>query len=516
MIGKVKIGKSFVGICRYVLQQNRQAQVLEAEGVRTDSAAHMAQDFHYQQRGRPGLGNAVMHVALALPVADTERRTAEEVSELLRQIGKAYVREMKLENTQWVLVQHTDKAHAHAHLIVNRVDNNGQAISDKFVGQQSRRVCQQLEQQLGLTVAEQRGREQAREAGKTHRQQVAITPQQIRTADWQRARHEVANALKDVASNSGSFEELKMKLAPKGIALEQSTHQKKNAPTMFGVVFEKNGHRMKGSEVGKQYSAGNLEKGFAQAPRASQPIAEKGETRTPAEGDIVTQVPNVERVQGSISVPINPRTGVGAEKRAGLMKEFLDKNGFTTQEIIPPAPGLSSPYMVLFSYSPTDTQLDKINKILHVVQQSGIDTIREAPHLALTLDRAKPVEQAMADWEEREGQHNQACIVVNDTTKKGQEKAERIQQELKKVGVGKVGEIINDGYGQLKIDVHYHTHAPTIKMINHTLDGAALMDGVQVQESDNALRARKLGQDCVREKNEALLKEITKDGPTLG
>ena len=53
---------------------------------------------------------------------------------------------MKLENTQWALVQHFDKKHPHAHLVVNRVDNDGQTIADNFIGQESRRVCQRLEQ----------------------------------------------------------------------------------------------------------------------------------------------------------------------------------------------------------------------------------------------------------------------------------------------------------------------------------------------------------------------------------
>ena len=45
MIGKVKIGKSFGGICRYVFQEDKQAQVLDAEGMRTDSAAHLPHPF---------------------------------------------------------------------------------------------------------------------------------------------------------------------------------------------------------------------------------------------------------------------------------------------------------------------------------------------------------------------------------------------------------------------------------------------------------------------------------------
>lgn len=278
MIGKVKIGKSFAGICRYVFQEDKQARVLDADGVRTDSAAHMAQDFQFQQQLRPRLGNAVLHVALALPADDAAGRSPEQLSALLQEVGRAYVREMKLEHTQWALVQHVDKAHPHAHLVVNRVDNDGQAIADSFIGQHSRQVCQRLEQHFRLTVAEQQGRAQAREVGPTHRQAAATTPKQARTADWQRARHEVANALKHTAPYAGSFEELQAKLTRHGVAVQLSTHQKQQGSAVYGVMFEKDGYRFKGSEVAKQYSAGNLQQTFtryqAQAPQLAQ-VAEQ-------------------------------------------------------------------------------------------------------------------------------------------------------------------------------------------------------------------------------------------------
>jgi D-arabinose 1-dehydrogenase-like Zn-dependent alcohol dehydrogenase len=264
MIGKVKVGKSFGGICRYVFGEDKQAQVLDAEGVRTDSAAHMAQDFQFQQAQRPGLGNAVLHVALALPAEDAHGRSPEQLAELLREVGRAYVQAMKLENTQWALVQHFDTPHPHAHLVVNRVDNEGQTIKDHFIGQQSRRVCQGLEQQLGLSVAEQQGRDQAREVGLTHRQATATTPKQERDADWQRTRHAVANALKHTAPYSAGFDELQAKLTRHGVAVQLSTHQKKDGPAVYGVTFEKEGHRFKGSEVAKEYSASKLQQAFAQ------------------------------------------------------------------------------------------------------------------------------------------------------------------------------------------------------------------------------------------------------------
>lgn len=278
MIGKVKIGKSFRGMCRYALQEDKQAQVLDAEGVRTDSAAHMTQDFQFQQQLRPGLGNAVLHVALALPQEDAQGRSPEELAEVFRQAGRAYVQRMGLENTQWALVQHFDKAHPHAHLVANRVDNKGQTIPDNFIGQQSRRVCQAIEQELGLTVAEQRGRAQAREVGPTPRQAAATTPKQERAADWQRARHAVGNALKHTAPYSGTFDELQAKLTRYGVAVQLSTHRKADGPAVYGVTFEKDGHRFKGSEVAKEYSASGLEKTFAQY-----------QAQTPALGQLAQQ-----------------------------------------------------------------------------------------------------------------------------------------------------------------------------------------------------------------------------------
>lgn len=279
MIGKVKIGKSFAGICRYVLQEDKQAKVLAAAGVRTDSAAHMAQDFAFQQSQRPGLGNAVLHVALALPAEDAAGRSREEVAELLRQIGQAYMEKMGLDNTQWSLTGHFDKGHPHAHLVANRVDNDGQTIPDNFIGQESRRVCKELERELGLSVAEQRGREQAREVTEpTHRQATAKTPKAERDANWQRARHEVGNALKHTAAYSGSWDELQAKLTRYGVQVHPNTHQTKEGPQVYGVVFEKDGHRIKGSEVAKEYSASKLQQGFAQyqaqAPALTQDAAQ--------------------------------------------------------------------------------------------------------------------------------------------------------------------------------------------------------------------------------------------------
>jgi len=263
MIGKVKVNQSFGAMCQYVLQEktpDKGAEVLAAHGVRTDSAAHMAADFDMVGAMRPGLGKAVLHVALAFPVEEKEKVT----NEVMGRIAHDYLKGMKIDpqNTQWAVVRHQDKTHPHMHLVVNRVDLDGQTVSDQFVRSRSVDVCKGIEQEYGLIVADQVGRKQALEIGPTPAQVKATTPKEEQSAEWSRARQDIGRALGYTASQARSFDELREALRPRGIELEL-TRRKDGSPA--GVVFAQGGHRVKGSQVGREYSAGNLETGFAKA-----------------------------------------------------------------------------------------------------------------------------------------------------------------------------------------------------------------------------------------------------------
>ena len=263
MIGKVKVNQSFGAMCQYVLQEktpDKGAEVLAAHGVRTDSAAHMAQDFDAVRAMRPGLGKAVLHVALAFPVEEKEKVT----NEVMGRIAHDYLKGMKIdpENTQWAVVRHQDKTHPHMHLVVNRVDLDGQTVSDQFVRSRSVDVCKRIEQEYGLIVADQVGRKQALAIGPTPAQTKATTPKEEQSAEWSRARQDIGRALGYTAGQARSFDELREALRPRGIELEL-TRRKDGSPA--GVVFAQDGHRVKGSQVGREYSAGNLETGFAKA-----------------------------------------------------------------------------------------------------------------------------------------------------------------------------------------------------------------------------------------------------------
>lgn len=239
MIGKVKIGKSFGGICRYVFEEDKQAQVLAAEGVRGTSAAAMAADFNAQRELNPNLGRAVMHVALAWPPG--EALSNDQMAELAR----AYLKEMKVdpEGTQWALVRHHDQAHPHAHLVVNRVDNAGATISDQHNYRQSAEACRKLEKQYGLVSAQEVSQDNRRAVREELPARAA-------------AKLYVQDALSRHLPHATSTEELTEALQRDGIGV-QATYQKGR---LQAVVFEHEGQHLKGSELGRAYSGNNLAK----------------------------------------------------------------------------------------------------------------------------------------------------------------------------------------------------------------------------------------------------------------
>lgn len=263
MIGKVMVNKSFGTMCRYVLQEKTpmaEAEVLAAHGVRIDSAAHMAADFDAVRALRPGLGKAVLHVALAFPAEEASKLT----NEVMGRIAQDYLTGMRIdpENTQWAVVRHQDKEHPHMHLIVNRVDLDGQTVSDQFCRSRSVDVCKRIERDYKLIVADEVGHYQARAISPTPKQIKAATPREEQAAEWSRVRQEIGRALGYTVKEAHSFDELSGALQRRGIRLELMRRKDGSAA---GVVFEKDGHRVKGSQVGREYSAGNLEAGFAQA-----------------------------------------------------------------------------------------------------------------------------------------------------------------------------------------------------------------------------------------------------------
>ena len=111
MIGKIKKGSGFKGCVNYVLGKE-QATLLHAEGVLAESNRDIIRGFILQAGMNPDLKKPVGHIALSYSPVDAPKLTDGKMV----QLAQEYMREMKITDTQYIIVRHQDREHPEAFL----------------------------------------------------------------------------------------------------------------------------------------------------------------------------------------------------------------------------------------------------------------------------------------------------------------------------------------------------------------------------------------------------------------
>jgi Relaxase/Mobilisation nuclease domain len=239
MISKFLKASSFYHTCRYI-SQKKGAEVLFVEGVRDHDFRVMAEDFQLQQQSRPGKEKAGAHIILSFHPDD------EPSNELMQEMAQKYLTRMKLVNTQIAIVKHSDKNHPHLHIVVNMVDNNGQAIPDSWIGLRGKKTAQQLTQEYNLIPAIQKNLNQTN--------LEALN-------DAEATKYAIYQKIKEILPQCKTLELLEFHLLRKGI--ETMYKYKGQTKEKQGISFKKGNFSFKGSEISREFSLGNLQKTLA-------------------------------------------------------------------------------------------------------------------------------------------------------------------------------------------------------------------------------------------------------------
>jgi hypothetical protein len=284
MIGKTSIGTSFGGCVRYQFeghkhsQEQKQAEVLAAVGVRMSSASSMTADFNRGRLLNPDLGRAVWHTSVSFNPDDRAKLTNEK----MLAVAQDYVKGMGLDQTQYVIIRHHDQPHPHFHLIANRVDNQGQTISDSHNYARSQALLKELSVKHELTPVAQR---------RLHKQR----PDQLQGADL--SRHQIRQTLEQVLATCPSGPAFAERVQAQGITYQVRQNESGKA---VGVSFAKDGYTFKGSDIARHYSyagiikqleanyqqqqAAQAQKQAAQAIKSVEPVSPVVQSQTSPEG----------------------------------------------------------------------------------------------------------------------------------------------------------------------------------------------------------------------------------------
>jgi hypothetical protein len=300
MMAKIVKGKAFKGVVNYILDKQKDTQIVDFEGLRMKSKASITQSFITQASLNSRVSKPVCHISLDFSAQDKDKLS----NQLMGQIARDYMKQMGIVNTQYIIARHFDKEHPHIHLVYNRVDNNGKTITDSNDRFRSEKNCKELTEKYGLYFAT--GKENVKE-------------QRLKEPD--KTKYEIYNSLKVLVPKCKNWQQLTTELQKEGIKTEFKT--KGNSDEVQGVRFEKNGYLFNGSKVDKMFSYSKIDYQLEQNIRAQSTSHSQAQSQSTS-NSIGSAIESVGSALGGL-LDIQPGSGYDENQAAYLRQQRLKK-----------------------------------------------------------------------------------------------------------------------------------------------------------------------------------------------
>ncbi len=236
MMAKIVKGSDFKGVVDYILDKDKNAQVVAYEGLFMENKDTIAMSFNVQRQMNNKVAKPVGHIALSFSKEDEPRLT----NCVMAGIALEYLEKMGIKNTQFFIARHFDKEHPHLHIAFNRIDNNGNTISDRNERLRSTRICKELTLKYGLHMAN----------GKDN-----VKRNRLKEPD--RTKYKLYDILKAEVGRCGNWNVLVANLKRQGV--EVHFKHKGQTDEIQGVVFTKNGYSFNGSKVDRRLSYSKID-----------------------------------------------------------------------------------------------------------------------------------------------------------------------------------------------------------------------------------------------------------------
>ena len=236
MMAKIVKGSDFKGVVDYILDKDKNAQVIAFEGLFMENKETIAMGFNVQCQMNSKVTKPVGHIALSFSKEDEPRLT----NRVMAGITLEYMERMGIRDTQFFIARHFDKEHPHVHIAFNRIDNNGNTISDRHERLRSTRICKELTKKYGLHMAN--GKENVK---------------RNRLKEPDKTKYELYDILKTEVGRCGNWNVLVTNLKRQGV--EVNFKHKGQTNEIQGIVFTKNGYHFNGSKVDRRFSYSKID-----------------------------------------------------------------------------------------------------------------------------------------------------------------------------------------------------------------------------------------------------------------
>jgi hypothetical protein len=146
MVGKATSVSSGGSGYNYALGKD-QAEVIEKHGIVAENGKELEDEFKIYQEQNSRCKNNNINIIISPSPEDIQKLDNEQ----LRSITKDFMKKMELDTHQYVAIKHTPpNGRIHVHVYCNRINENGKAFKDKFIGKKAQRIAQEIAQERGL------------------------------------------------------------------------------------------------------------------------------------------------------------------------------------------------------------------------------------------------------------------------------------------------------------------------------------------------------------------------------
>lgn len=235
-MAKIVKGSNFKGVVDYILDKNKGAKTVACDGLFMENKDTIAMSFNVQSQMNIKVAKPVGHIALSFSKEDEQHLTDRAM------VGIAidYMERMGIRNTQFFIARHFDKEHPHVHIAYNRIDNDGNTISDRNERLRSTRICKELTLKYGLYMSN--GKENVK---------------RNRLKEPDKTKYELYDILKTEVGRCGNWNVLVANLKRQGV--EVRFKHKGQTDEVQGVIFTKNGYQFNGSKVDRRFSYSKID-----------------------------------------------------------------------------------------------------------------------------------------------------------------------------------------------------------------------------------------------------------------
>jgi len=164
-------------------------------------------------------------------LSPTDEDSSKMTKREWKEITGEFLKKMELKDRQYIAYKHNDNGHNHLHIYVNRINEKGEAASDKFISNRASRVAEEIARERNMKLAADVRRKQQRKTENKYRHVYEAHKKAIKDC------HNLSDYIKRMTKYG------------------YKPHVKfSNAGDMVGVKFDVNGELVKGSAIHRSMS----------------------------------------------------------------------------------------------------------------------------------------------------------------------------------------------------------------------------------------------------------------------